>query len=108
VWWIASSKLQLLITDNNGNVRSHDDVQRLTDTSVSLSQGKVRENYWAPPNTLLDRDYGMLSNFGKFYLIRSSFILGEPDFLVKVGLGFWVKDCLVWNGFFLVFRVCTQ
>jgi hypothetical protein len=84
VRWIASSKLQLLITDNNGNVRSHDDVQRLTDTSVSLSQGKVREYYWAPPNTLLGRDYGMLSNFWKFYLIRTSFILGELDFLVKV------------------------
>jgi len=35
----AKQQLQLLITDNKRNVRSHDDVQRLTDTSVSLSQG---------------------------------------------------------------------
>ncbi len=93
----CKQQLQLLITDKNGNVRSHDDVQRLTDTTVSLSQGE--RVLLGTPNTLLGRDYGMQSNFWKFYLIRTSFIFGEPEFLVKVFRLFRLE----W--IFLVFRV---
>jgi len=38
--------------------------------------------FWALPHR--DRDYRIGSNFWKFYLIRTGFILGEPVSLVKV------------------------
>jgi hypothetical protein len=47
-------------------------------------------------------DYRIPSNFGKFYLITTSFTLGELVFLVKVFRLFTLE----W--IFLVFRVWTQ
>jgi hypothetical protein len=49
-----------------------------------------------------DRDYHNRSNFWKFYLIRTSFILGEPVSLVKLFTLFRLERT------FLVFRVWTQ
>jgi hypothetical protein len=50
-------------------------------------------HYWALPHR--DRDYCIGSNFWKFYLIRTRFILSELVF-------FWWKclDYLDWKGFF--------
>jgi len=50
----------------------------------------------------MDRDYGIGSNFWKFYLIRSGFTLGEAVSLVKVLRLFRLERS------FLVFRVWTQ
>jgi hypothetical protein len=50
-----------------------------------------------------DKDYRLGSNFWKFYLIRTGFILGEPVSLVKVFRPFRLE----WI-FFLAFRVWTQ
>jgi hypothetical protein len=48
-----------------------------------------------------DRGYGIGSNFGKFYLIRTDVTLGEPVSLVKVfrlfrleGILFWCLECV--------------
>ncbi len=49
-----------------------------------------------------DRDYRMGSNFWKFYLIRTSFTLGEPVSLVKLFKLFRLERIV------LVFRVWTQ
>jgi hypothetical protein len=49
-----------------------------------------------------DTDYGIGSNFWKFYLIRTSFTLGEPVSLVKVFRLFRLEWIV------LVFRVWTQ
>jgi hypothetical protein len=48
-----------------------------------------------------DRDYGIGSNFPKFYLIRRSFTAGEAVFLVKVFRVFELEQIC------LVFRVWT-
>jgi hypothetical protein len=47
-----------------------------------------------------DRDYCIGSNFGKFYIVRTVFTLGEPVSLVKVFRLEWI--------FLGVFRVWTQ
>jgi hypothetical protein len=49
-----------------------------------------------------DRDYRIGSNFSKFYLIRTSFTLGELVSLVKVFRLFRLE------GILLMFRVWTQ
>jgi len=49
-----------------------------------------------------DRDYSIGSNFWKFYLIRTTFTLGEPVSSVKVFRLFTLERIV------LVFRVWTE
>jgi hypothetical protein len=71
-------------------------------SSSKLMNGNCVQRPCTGPCPHRDRDYRIGSNFGKFYLIRTNFTLGETVSLVKVFRLFRMERI------FLVFRVWTE